>query len=82
MDLVLGGVDFGGLRAGQGVDAFVTVFQARRHQKAALLQSVGIGVTNLVFTMLGLALIDRFGRRMLMFIGSVGLILTLARCGR
>lgn len=49
---------------------------------SALLSTAGIGVTNLVFTMLGLALIDRFGRRTLMFIGSFGLILTLALVSR
>jgi sugar porter (SP) family MFS transporter len=45
--------------------------------KAALLQSVGIGVTNLVFTFVGLWLIDRLGRRTLLFIGSYGYILSL-----
>ncbi len=40
--------------------------------QAALLQSVGIGVTNLIFTFVGLALIDRLGRRTLLYIGSVG----------
>ncbi|MCZ7635289.1 MAG: sugar porter family MFS transporter [Verrucomicrobia bacterium] len=44
---------------------------------AALLQSVGIGVTNLVFTFVGLWLIDRLGRRTLLYIGSVGYILSL-----
>ncbi len=42
--------------------------------KAALLQSVGIGVTNLVFTFVGLRLIDQLGRRTLLFIGSFGYI--------
>ena len=42
--------------------------------KAALLQSVGIGVTNLVFTFAGLWLIDRIGRRTLLYIGSYGYI--------
>ena len=42
--------------------------------KAALLQSVGIGVTNLVFTFVGLWLIDRLGRRTLLIIGSFGYI--------
>jgi sugar porter (SP) family MFS transporter len=46
-------------------------------QKAAMLQSVGIGVTNLVFTFVGLWLIDRLGRRTLLFIGSYGYILSL-----
>lgn len=45
--------------------------------KAALLQSVGIGVTNLVFTFVGLWLIDRLGRRTLLFIGSFGYIASL-----
>ncbi len=46
-------------------------------EKAALLQSVGIGITNLVFTLVGLALIDRLGRRTLLFIGSFGYIISL-----
>jgi MFS transporter, SP family, arabinose:H+ symporter len=45
--------------------------------KAALLQSIGIGVTNLVFTFVGLWLIDRVGRRTLLFIGSFGYIVSL-----
>ncbi|HEV2435280.1 MAG TPA: sugar porter family MFS transporter [Verrucomicrobiae bacterium] len=45
--------------------------------KAAFLQSVGIGVTNLIFTFVGLSLIDRLGRRTLLFIGSFGYILSL-----
>ena len=44
----------------------------------ALLSSVGIGVVNLVFTMLGIALIDRLGRKQLMLYGSFGYIVTLA----
>lgn len=47
-------------------------------QSSALLSSAGIGLVNLVFTMLGLAMIDRFGRRFLMYIGSVGYIISLA----
>jgi sugar porter (SP) family MFS transporter len=49
-------------------------------EKAALLQSVGIGVTNLVFTMAGLWLIDRLGRRTLLYIGSFGYIVSLGLC--
>ncbi len=45
--------------------------------KAALLQSIGIGVTNLIFTFIGLWLIDRLGRRTLLFIGSFGYIASL-----
>jgi MFS transporter, SP family, arabinose:H+ symporter len=45
--------------------------------QAALLQSVGIGITNLIFTFVGLWLIDRLGRRTLLYIGSFGYILSL-----
>jgi SP family arabinose:H+ symporter-like MFS transporter len=45
--------------------------------KAALLQSVGIGVTNLTFTFVGLWLIDRLGRRTLLLLGAVGYIISL-----
>ena len=43
----------------------------------ALLQSIGIGITNLIFTFVGLWLIDRLGRRSLLFIGSFGYIISL-----
>ncbi len=46
--------------------------------KAALLQSVGIGIANLVFTFVGLWLIDRLGRRTLLYIGSFGYIASLS----
>lgn len=49
-------------------------------KEAALLQSVGLGVTNLIFTFVGLALIDRFGRKTLMLIGSFGYIASLGLC--
>lgn len=42
--------------------------------------SIGIGVTNLVFTFVGLWLIDKLGRRTLLYIGSVGYIASLAVC--
>ena len=48
--------------------------------KAALLQSVGIGITNLVFTFAGLWLIDRVGRRTLLYFGSFGYIASLGLC--
>jgi MFS transporter, SP family, arabinose:H+ symporter len=49
-------------------------------EQAALLQSVGIGVTNLVFTFVGLWLIDRLGRKTLLTIGSFGYIASLGAC--
>jgi len=47
-------------------------------KSSALLSTAGIGLVNLVFTMLGLSLIDRFGRRVLMYIGSFGYIISLS----
>ncbi len=44
----------------------------------ALLSTAGIGVVNLIFTMIGLALIDNFGRKQLMYIGSIGYIISLS----
>ncbi|NNE25671.1 MAG: sugar porter family MFS transporter [Saprospiraceae bacterium] len=39
--------------------------------------SIPIGIMNLLFTILGMYLIDRLGRRTLMLIGSIGYILSL-----
>lgn len=49
-------------------------------ERAAMLTSVGIGLTNLAFTFVGLYLIDRTGRRRLMYLGSWGYILSLSLC--
>jgi sugar porter (SP) family MFS transporter len=46
-------------------------------QDSALLQSVIVGGTNLLFTMAAMAVIDRFGRRRLMIAGSIGYIVSL-----
>lgn len=46
--------------------------------EGALLSTVGIGAINLIATMLGLYLIDRIGRRKLMYMGSVGYIISLS----
>jgi sugar porter (SP) family MFS transporter len=43
----------------------------------ALLQAVSIGVTNMVFTLLALSVIDKFGRKTLLIIGSVGMVISL-----
>jgi MFS family permease len=52
--------------------------EAGLEESAALLSSIGVGVTNLIFTLLGVFLIDRLGRKQLMYIGSVGYILSLS----
>ena len=46
-------------------------------ESAALLNSVGIGLTNVIFTLIGINLIDKLGRRILMYIGSIGYIISL-----
>ncbi len=40
---------------------------------SALLQSVMIGLTNLVFTILAMTIIDRFGRKFLLYVGATGM---------
>ncbi|WP_420148630.1 sugar porter family MFS transporter [Spirosoma sp.] len=51
-------------------------------KSSSLLSSAGIGLINLIFTMISMNLIDRYGRRTLMKIGSVGLIITLGLVAR
>jgi sugar porter (SP) family MFS transporter len=46
-------------------------------QSAALLNSIGIGLTNVIFTFIGINLIDKLGRKALMYIGSIGYIISL-----
>jgi sugar porter (SP) family MFS transporter len=46
--------------------------------KESLFNSIAIGGINLMFTFVGLYLIDRLGRKTLLIIGSVGYILSLA----
>ena len=45
--------------------------------KESLFNSILIGVTNLVFTLIGMRLIDVLGRKQLMLIGSLGYIISL-----
>lgn len=49
----------------------------------SLLSSVSIGAFNLMFTIVGIYLIDRIGRKKLMYVGSVGYIVSLVMiaCG-
>ncbi len=47
-------------------------------EDAVFLSTVGIGIANFIFTILGVVLIDKLGRKQLMYIGSIGYILTLA----
>lgn len=66
-----------------GINAFLyyapRIFEeAGLGESTALLSSIGIGVTNLIFTLLGVFLIDRLGRKTLMYIGSIGYIISLS----
>jgi len=45
------------------------------------LQSIAIGATNLLFTVIAMSVIDRLGRKPLLLIGSVGMALCLASAG-
>ncbi len=66
-----------------GINAFLyyaprILEEAGLGASTALLSSIGIGVTNMVFTLIGIYLIDRMGRKQLMYIGSVGYIVSLS----
>ena len=66
-----------------GINAFLyyapRIFEsAGLDSGSALLSSVGIGLTNLIFTLVGMSLIDISGRKKLMYIGSAGYILSLS----
>lgn len=66
-----------------GINAFLyyapRIFEiAGLESSSALLSSIGVGITNLIFTYVGLMLIDKLGRRQLMYIGSVGYIISLS----
>ena len=70
-----------------GINAFLyyapRIFEsAGLGESTALLSSIGIGVVNLIFTLLGVFLIDRLGRKQLLFMGSLGYIfsLTMVSC--
>jgi sugar porter (SP) family MFS transporter len=43
----------------------------------ALLQAISIGVTNMIFTLVAISVIDKFGRKKLLIIGSVGMVIAL-----
>lgn len=66
-----------------GINAFLyyapRIFEeAGLGESTALLSSIGIGITNLAFTLLGVFLIDRYGRKKLMYLCSFGYIISLS----
>ncbi|APG60677.1 sugar porter family MFS transporter [Christiangramia salexigens] len=66
-----------------GINAFLyyapRIFEsAGLGESTALLSSIGVGAINLLFTLFGVFLIDRMGRKKLMLIGSIGYIISLS----
>jgi len=66
-----------------GINAFLyyapRIFEeAGLGESTALLSSIGIGVTMVLFTLLGVFLIDKVGRKVLMYYGSTGYIVSLS----
>lgn len=55
--------------------------QAGLGGEESLFNSIAIGIVNLVFTLIGVRLIDKLGRRQLIIIGSVGYIVSLIMVG-
>jgi MFS family permease len=56
-----------------------TIFTAAGFgQLSSDLQAIAIGVTNLVFTLVGMSMIDRFGRKTLLIVGAIGNALCLS----
>ena len=47
----------------------------------SLFNSIAIGIVNLIFTLIGVRLIDKLGRRQLLIIGSLGYIFSLIMVG-
>ncbi|ARV12369.1 MFS transporter [Gilvibacter sp. SZ-19] len=55
--------------------------QAGLGGEESLFNSIAIGIVNLVFTLIGVRLIDKLGRRQLIIIGSIGYIVSLIMVG-
>ncbi len=51
-------------------------------KSASLLSTAGIGLVNFIFTLIAMNIIDQFGRKKLMLVGSIGLIITLGLVSR
>lgn len=45
---------------------------------AAMLQAVAVGITNMIFTIIAMFFIDKFGRKTLLLVGAVGMFLSLS----
>lgn len=66
-----------------GINAFLyyapRIFElAGLEKSASFLSSIGIGFINLTFTLIGISMIDKYGRKTLMYICSFGYIISLS----
>jgi sugar porter (SP) family MFS transporter len=50
--------------------------------QGSLLAPVSLGFTNLIFTIIAISIIDKFGRKKLLLIGSVGMVFSLFMVGK
>ncbi|MGA7705869.1 MAG: sugar porter family MFS transporter [Solirubrobacteraceae bacterium] len=48
---------------------------------SAITQALSVGITNVIFTIVAIVLLDRVGRRLLLIVGTCGCILSLALLG-
>lgn len=69
-----------------GINAFLyyspRIFEAAgMAESAAFISSFGVGAVNLIFTLLGMFLIDKLGRKTLLYVGSIGYIISLGLVG-
>ena len=65
-----------------GINAFLyyspRIFElAGLEESSALMSSIGVGIVNVIFTLVGMSLIDKMGRKQLMYLGSIGYIISL-----
>jgi sugar porter (SP) family MFS transporter len=70
-------ISIGAFNQLSGINAILfyqgTIFKAAGFsQVSGDMQAIAIGLTNLIFTLVGMSLIDRFGRKSLLLLGAVG----------
>jgi sugar porter (SP) family MFS transporter len=80
------GIVVGIIQQATGINAVYfyapTIFeQSGVGTNAAFAQAIWIGIINIIFTLIAVVCIDRFGRRPLMIVGLVGVMLSMGLCG-
>ncbi len=82
LKVVFIGIIVGAMGALTGINTLMyyapTIFQSVGFSSdSALLQTVIMGASNLIFTMIGMTMIDKFGRKFLLMLGALGMSLFL-----